>query len=70
MFVCVCNAITENDICSAVAGGCKSLRELREQLDFGSTCGRCQGCARDVLKNTLHNHAPHRPATAGQLAAA
>lgn len=71
MYVCVCNAVTERDIGSAVADGCGSLRELREQLGVGNCCGRCTGCARDVLHQSLHAHAPHRHTVAGpQLAAA
>ncbi|MCF8151384.1 MAG: (2Fe-2S)-binding protein [Burkholderiaceae bacterium] len=46
MFVCVCNAVTEKDIGSAVSGGCRSLRELREQPGVGACCGRCSDCAR------------------------
>jgi bacterioferritin-associated ferredoxin len=71
MYVCICNAVTERDIGSAVAEGCCSLRELREQLGVGACCGRCTDCARDVLKNSLHAHAPHRfTATGPQPAAA
>jgi len=43
MYVCICNAVTERDIGSAVADGCCSLRELREQLGVGACCGRCTG---------------------------
>jgi len=71
MYVCVCNAVTDRDIGGAVAGGCSSLRELREQLGVGACCGRCTGCAREVLHDSLHAHAPHRiTAAAPQLAAA
>ena len=72
MYVCVCNAVTERDIGSAVAQGSRSLRELREQLGVGACCGRCSSCARDVLKNSLANAcARHRPTAAKlQLAAA
>ena len=70
MYVCVCNAVTDRDIGSAVADGCGSLRELREQLGVGACCGRCTGCARDVLHQSLHNHAPHRLAVSAQATAA
>lgn len=71
MYVCVCNAVTESDIGSAVAQGCDSLRQLRQQLGVGVCCGRCNGCARDVLRNSLHGRAPHRLTAAGpDLAAA
>ena len=70
MYVCVCNAVTERDIFSAVAEGCTSLRQLREQLGVGACCGRCTGCARDVLKNSLPVCAPHRRTAAGPQQAA
>ena len=71
MYVCVCNAVTDADIGHAVAHGCGSLRELRERLGVGACCGRCAGCAREVLDTSLQNaRAPYRPAAAGlQLAA-
>ncbi len=69
MFVCVCNAVTEKDIGSAVADGCRSLRELREQLGVGACCGRCCDCARGVLQDNLHTHASLRSAAAPQLMA-
>jgi len=63
MFVCVCNAVTEKDIGTAVAEGCQSLRELRQQLGVGACCGRCCDCARGVLQDTLHARAS-RPSVA------
>ena len=70
MYVCICNAVTERDIRSAVAEGCGSLRELRVQLGVGACCGRCTDCARNALKSSLHAHAPHRTTSAGQQLAA
>jgi bacterioferritin-associated ferredoxin len=70
MFVCVCNAVTERDIGVAVAEGCGSLRELREQLGVGACCGRCCDCARGVLQDNLQAHTSHRHAATPQLLAA
>lgn len=70
MYVCICNAVTEREIGSAVAEGCRSLRELREQLGVGACCGRCCDCARGVLQDTLQAHTSHRSAALPQLAAA
>jgi len=70
MYVCICNAVTENDIGSAIAGGCCSLGDLREQLGVGTCCGRCTGCARDVLIRSLHTHPSDRVGLAGTAAAA
>lgn len=68
MYVCVCMAITERDIGAAVAQGCGSLRELRDQLGVGTWCGRCNNCARDVLKESLHGHAPNSSTAAARFA--
>lgn len=70
MYVCVCHAVTDRDIGHAVANGCQSLRELRDQLGVGSCCGRCRGCAREVLEDSLNSRAPHRTTAFAQLAAA
>ncbi len=50
MYVCVCHAVTDKDIRNAVAEGCDSLRDLRQQLLVGRTCGRCTQCARELLR--------------------
>ena len=70
MYVCVCNAVTERDIGSAVADGCCSMKELREQLGVGTCCGRCTGCARDVLHQSLHARASHQLSVSGAQALA
>jgi bacterioferritin-associated ferredoxin len=70
MYVCVCNAVTDRDIGHAVAQGYGSLRELREQLGVGACCGRCTGCARDLLRSSQAAHTPHRQTAAMQFAAA
>lgn len=59
MYVCVCHAVTDRDIGSAIAEGCCTLRQLREQLGVGSCCGRCAGCAREILKDSLQARTPH-----------
>lgn len=69
MYICVCHAVTESDIDGAIASGCCSLRQLREELGVGATCGRCTRCARDTLKESLQAHPACKPA-ALQLAAA
>lgn len=59
MYVCVCHAVTDRDISAAVAQGCGNLRELRQQLGFGTCCGRCNSCARAVLVESMQARAPH-----------
>lgn len=69
MYVCVCNAVTERDIDGAIAAGCCSLRQLREELGVGACCGRCATCARAKLKDAQQPRA-HHSTTLLQFAAA
>lgn len=53
MFVCVCNAVTDTHIKSAVEDGASTLADLRDQLDVATCCGKCAGCAKQVLNEAL-----------------
>lgn len=53
MYVCICNAVTEKQVIKAVDNGCRSLRHLRNELGIAASCGRCAGCARDVLDKAV-----------------
>lgn len=63
MYVCVCRAVTEKQIESAVAGGARRLRDLRIELGVTEECGRCAQCAKACLHEALDTHAPvgHTP---------
>lgn len=69
MYVCVCHAVTDRDIEEAIAEGCCSLRQLREQLGVGKTCGRCARCARETMQCSLRIRVP-QPSMAAACAAA
>ncbi|MFZ6743056.1 (2Fe-2S)-binding protein [Undibacterium sp. JH2W] len=53
MIVCVCNNVSEKKIHQAVAMGASTMADLREQLDVGTCCGKCAGCARKVMRQCL-----------------
>ncbi len=53
MFVCVCYAVTDGEIVSAVQNGCASMRDLRNELGVATQCGRCACHARDLLQQAL-----------------
>ena len=50
MYVCICNGVTDNDIRDAVYDGARNMRDLAEQLDVGTCCGTCKGCAKQVMR--------------------
>ena len=41
MYICVCNAISDKDVKTAIKNGAKSIKELNQQLNVGSNCGTC-----------------------------
>jgi len=53
MYICVCNAVTDSDIHTAVDGGVRNLKQLRKATGCGSTCGCCKEKADEVLALAL-----------------
>ena len=53
MYICVCNAVTEQDIHSAVDAGVCSMRQLRIATRCSSQCGRCAEAAKLTLSEAL-----------------
>ncbi len=53
MYVCVCRAVTEKHIESAVNAGARRLRDLRTQLGVTEECGRCAKCAKQCLDEAV-----------------
>jgi bacterioferritin-associated ferredoxin len=49
MIVCVCHNISERDIAREAAAGCRSFAALQEQLQVGTACGTCLGCAKECF---------------------
>lgn len=59
MYVCVCNAVTENAIRDAVDHGVRSLGELRVHTGCSMTCGTCQDQAEQVLAEAIEFTTPN-----------
>jgi bacterioferritin-associated ferredoxin len=50
MYVCICNAVTENMIRQAAADGVRSLGELTRRTGCAGGCGGCADYAEEVLR--------------------
>jgi len=50
MIVCICNAVSDRHIRTAVSDGITSMRELTRALRVGTCCGKCLPEAKAVLK--------------------
>lgn len=57
MIVCVCYNVSEKKIRQAVDSGATSMPLLREQLGVGTCCGKCNSCAKTVLRECLEDGA-------------
>ena len=53
MYICLCRAVTDKQIRESVENGASSFREVREELDLGTCCGRCVPEARELIDQTL-----------------
>ena len=54
MYVCSCRAVTDRDICGAIAEGACSLAEVARRCGAGITCGGCQPALRQMLTEQGH----------------
>jgi bacterioferritin-associated ferredoxin len=53
MIICVCKAVSDRHIRSAVSGGATSLRDLAREFGLGSCCGKCVPEAKAALFASL-----------------
>lgn len=53
MIVCVCNNVSERKIRYAVDAGATSMLDLRAGLGVGACCGKCNSCAKTILRERL-----------------
>lgn len=53
MYVCLCKAVTDNQIREAVAKGATRFGQVRKELGLASQCGKCGIFARDIFNDSL-----------------
>jgi bacterioferritin-associated ferredoxin len=49
MYVCVCEAVTENEVNAEIALGARSVEEIGERCGAGTSCGMCHDRIRGLL---------------------
>lgn len=54
MYICVCKAVTDKQIISAIEEGCSSRKELRQCLGVGEVCGKCTRHVSQLLDENNH----------------
>lgn len=53
MYVCVCNAVTDQAIKQAVQQGHESFEAIQGELSVGTCCGRCKSFACELIDQCL-----------------
>jgi bacterioferritin-associated ferredoxin len=55
MIICVCKAVSDRHIKSAVKEGATCMRDLTRELGVGTCCGKCIPEARSTLSASLES---------------
>ncbi|VWX63824.1 Bacterioferritin-associated ferredoxin [Burkholderiales bacterium 8X] len=55
MIVCVCRRVSDREIARHARAG-MTFDEVQFELGVATQCGRCEGCARDVVAQCSANH--------------
>jgi bacterioferritin-associated ferredoxin len=53
MFVCICNAVSDQQIADAVKAGARDIEGVQEVLQVSTGCGTCRQTAEAIIANTL-----------------
>ncbi|MCG8435534.1 MAG: bacterioferritin-associated ferredoxin [Gammaproteobacteria bacterium] len=53
MYICICRAVTDQQIRNAAADGVGSMRELSFCLGVAENCGKCGKLARQILDEEI-----------------
>lgn len=59
MYVCICRAVTEQEIRDAIELGAHTLHALRKHLGVSTECGKCAPEVRRILKEYRSAHHDH-----------
>ena len=57
MYICLCRAVTDQQIQQAVDEGVRSMEELQEQLEVSTCCGICAEDANACLQEHMEREA-------------
>jgi bacterioferritin-associated ferredoxin len=57
MYVCICMAVTEEDILDAAASGLSTATEIMEKTGAGTRCGTCRSTVSAILDGSSSKEA-------------
>jgi bacterioferritin-associated ferredoxin len=50
MYVCICRAVTEREVESAIEQGAKTVQAVTRSCCAGDDCGACRGAIEDMIE--------------------
>ncbi len=60
MYVCLCKAVTDQDIIDAVYDGADNLHALQDHLGVATGCGTCTEMTEQLITQTRRQASKHR----------
>ena len=51
MYICLCNAVTDSQITTALRHGCKDVSDISQTLGVGTGCGSCLAVAEELVES-------------------
>jgi bacterioferritin-associated ferredoxin len=51
MFVCICRAVTEQEVKAAIEEGATSVQAVTRSCCAGDDCGACRGAIEDMIED-------------------
>lgn len=57
MYVCICKAVTDQDLEDLMSAGCTNIRDLQKKCKVGADCGACLNSVREMVQSR-ENAAP------------
>ena len=61
MYLCVCNAVSENKVVEAIQSGCSSFIEISTATGLCAQCGQCAFKAKKECDRLLADHTKCSP---------
>lgn len=55
MYVCICNALKEEDVRTAATNGAQKPREIFNAHGCKPECAKCTNCIRKIIQNECAN---------------
>jgi bacterioferritin-associated ferredoxin len=59
MYLCICNAVSEDRVVEAIESGCSSFNEISKATGLSAECGQCACKARKECERLLRQYSEH-----------